>query len=144
MCESDSVESVANPEPKSIGSSLCDEEVALCEGEIGLDKVKLAVAALNHAKSPGSDGLTAEFYQCYVDLLGPVLCRLFFAMQEEQRCAESFLKGVITLVYKKGDRADLVNYRPINSIQFNSILFSNQTLHHQQTRVISESWEDSI
>uniref|UniRef100_A0A3Q1JM17 Uncharacterized protein n=1 Tax=Anabas testudineus TaxID=64144 RepID=A0A3Q1JM17_ANATE len=75
-----------------------------------LEEVKLAVAALNRAKSPVSDGLTAEFYQCYVDLLAPVLCRLFSVMQEERRCAESFLRGVITLA----------NYRPNSLLKTDS------------------------
>lgn len=36
-------------------------------------------------------------------------------MQEENRCAESFVGGVITLVYKnKGPKAELANYRPIS------------------------------
>ncbi|KAK2875114.1 hypothetical protein Q8A73_024325 [Channa argus] len=66
-------------------------------------------------RNKGSDGLSAEFYQHFSHLLAPVLCRLFLAIQEEGRCAESFLRGVITLVYKnKGEKSDLANYRPIS------------------------------
>ncbi|KAK2878230.1 hypothetical protein Q8A73_010385 [Channa argus] len=98
-----------------ISRTISHDDAAFCDGEIHLADVRAAITALNKSKSPGSDGLSAEFYQLFGDLLAPILCRLFTAMQRENRCAETFLRGVITLVYKnKGVRTDLANYRPIS------------------------------
>ncbi|KAK2877221.1 hypothetical protein Q8A73_021684, partial [Channa argus] len=99
----------------AIGCSLGSEDVTHCDGDIQLREVQEAIADLNVSKSPGVDGLSAEFYKCFSYLLAPILCRLFAVMQEEKRCAASFLRGVITLVFKnKGARDDLANYRPIS------------------------------
>lgn len=99
----------------AISCSLGSDDMISCDGDIQLSEVKGAIATLNRSKSPGADGLSAEFYQCFSNLLAPILCRLFTVMQEEKRCADSFLRGVITLVFKnKGDRYDLANYRPIS------------------------------
>lgn len=99
----------------NISCSLSSDDVDHCDGEIQLSEIKEAIGSLHKLKSPGADGLSAEFYQCFGDRLAPVLCRLFAAMQEEKRCAESFLRGVITLVFKnKGTRDKLANYRPIS------------------------------
>ncbi|KAK2878205.1 hypothetical protein Q8A73_012386 [Channa argus] len=87
----------------------------MCDGDLHPEEISAAIAEMHRARSPGLDGLSAEFYQSYKDLLSPVLFRLFSAMQTENRCAESFVRGVITLVYKnKGARTDLGNYRPIS------------------------------
>lgn len=85
----DQVESVLGV----ISCFLSDKEVALCNDEVWLEEGKVAIVARNRSKSPGSDCLTAEFYQCYGDLLASVLYRLFSAMQEEHRCGDSFCEG---------------------------------------------------
>lgn len=95
--------------------SLDPEEVERCDADISLQEVCDGIHGLRRGKSPGADGISAEFFQFFADLLTPILRGLFSAMQAEDRCAESFVGGLITLVLKnKGSRADLGNYRPIS------------------------------
>ena len=64
-------------------------------------------------KAPGCDGLPMEFYLKFLSVLGSdlvsVLNSAFFAgvLSRSQR------RGVITLSFKKGDRLDPCNWRPI-------------------------------
>ena len=62
--------------------------------------------------APGNDELTAEFYRHHQDLLLPILFAIYL---ETLRSGPSpnFLHGIITLLYKDGDRSDHSNYRPI-------------------------------
>ena len=64
-------------------------------------------------KSPGSDGLPMEFYVKFWPILGTDLvnvlnsCYLSGVMSLSQR------RGLISLIFKKGDRLDPRNWRPI-------------------------------
>ena len=64
-------------------------------------------------KAAGPDGLTNEFYRCFAHLFAPFLSRLAAACTEGSLVPASFSESVLALLYKKGDRFDLKNWRPI-------------------------------
>ena len=74
----------------------------LCEGDLLLSEATDTLKSMSNNKSPGPDGLTAEFYSSFWDLLDTSdLC--------------DFMKTSITrLVFKKGDKKNLKNWRPIS------------------------------
>ena len=44
---------------------LTDEQALSCEGIISEDEVVKSLKSMNHNKSPGNDGLSKEFYECF-------------------------------------------------------------------------------
>ncbi|CAG7708240.1 unnamed protein product [Allacma fusca] len=74
---------------------------------------KNAIMKLQSNKSPGSDGLTSEFYQKYVDHFKTILLWLTNHSLENKSLPLSNRTGIISLIYKKGDPQSIGNYRPI-------------------------------
>lgn len=85
----------------------------------------IALKQLNKDKSPGSDGLTPEFYLAFWDILQDAFYHsILYSMQtgilsQEQRV------GIISLVPKKAeDRTKLSNWRPITLLNTDFKIFS--------------------
>ena len=55
--------------------SLNQEEAKTMNRSMRRSEVKAAIKSLQHKKSPGPDGLTAEFYQTYKEELVPFLLK---------------------------------------------------------------------
>ena len=93
---------------------LNDVDQQICDEEITESEVYDAIVKLKHNKSPGLDGITSEFYQKHWN----VLCQPFMLMlREAYRKGElptTLNQSVITIIFKKGNRQLLKNYRPIS------------------------------
>ena len=98
---------------EKIDVTLNSEDKCLCDQEIVEDDIEKAISQMVSNKSPGSDGLTSNFYKALSGVLKPILLRVFKEMERQQRVPESMTLGLITLIFKKGDKSDLTNYRPI-------------------------------
>ena len=84
------------------------------EGEITLKECKDILSTFSRGKSPGDDGFTWEFYNCFFDLLGQDLVDSFNASHRAGEMAPSQRRGVITLIPKEdSDLSTLANWRPI-------------------------------
>ena len=68
---------------------------------------------LGCGKSPGPDGIPAELYRRFVDLVAPELTKVLRESAQDSRLPPSFLEGDITLIYKKKDPRDI---HPVTSI----------------------------
>lgn len=90
------------------------ENKRLCDDPLSLEEVEKAIAGLGANKSPGSDGLTGEFYRKFKKKLAPILLRLFLDIESANRLPQSMSHSVITLLLKKGDKDKIENYRPIS------------------------------
>ena len=85
-----------------------------CEGEIALHEATRAIKDLRLNKVPGPDGLTVEFYKCFWDVLGPKLVDVVNTCFGDEELTESMKNSVTRILFKKGDRKDLKNWRPIS------------------------------
>ena len=94
-------------------NKLSPQEAALCEGAVTLDECSAALNSFATNKSPGVDGLTYEFYRTFWSLLGPDLVSVLNASFHAGKLPLSQRTGIITLLYKKGDKQDPKNWRPI-------------------------------
>ncbi len=83
-------------------------------GPITDKEVEDAIGWLQTNKSPGSDGLTAEFYKHFCEEITPILTHTFNKIFESRQLSPSQKLAYIILLFKKGDARYLTNYRPIS------------------------------
>jgi len=97
-----------------IDKVLNEQEKTSCEGLMSVSECTDVLFKMKKNKSPGCDGLQPEFYQTFwedikymvTDSLNEAFCT--GKMSASQR------RGIITLMFKKGDREELKNWRPIS------------------------------
>lgn len=98
----------------NVDSPLSPEEVEVCEGLLTVEECFVALQGMARRKAPGSDGLPMEFYLKFWDLLGEDLVCVLNSCFRSGRLSCSQRRGVISLSFKKGDRLDIRNWRPIS------------------------------
>lgn len=85
---------------------------------IAVKEVQVAVAALQSAKTPGPDGLPAEFYKTNSELLVPKFHYLLLTMMEEACLPPSMLEVVIVVIPKPNkDPTQCPSYGPISLLK---------------------------
>ena len=94
------------------------------EGKITRDEVLEAIAHLGLGKSPGPDGIPAEFYRAYADLLADDMTEMYNECWEDGSLTPNMLLGEIILLYKKKDPRDPRNYRPITLLNLDYKILS--------------------
>ena len=72
---------------------LQDQQRNELEGEITLAECKVVLRTFSNGKSPGEDGFTWEFYNCFFDLLGQDLVNCF---------NEAYVKGEMSISHRRG------------------------------------------
>ena len=84
------------------------------EGDITLKDCKDILSTFSRGKSPGEDGFTWEFYNCFFDILGQDLVDSFNASYRAGEMAPSQRRGLITLIPKEDSNlSSLANWRTI-------------------------------
>lgn len=98
----------------SITPDVSEDDRNMCDEDISLDEIHLSLTSMTKNKSPGSDGLTVEFYIYFWQILKDILLHLYKTIEQEQIMSRTMRHGLISLIYKKGDRRELKNWRPIS------------------------------
>ena len=112
---------MATPESKTFFENklikpLSDENANICKGKITNKECKKALNEMGIGKSPGSDGLTSEFYKRFWDEVGDDVVQSIcinnaFDKGELLICQK---RGIITLLPKKDKPTDVLNnLRPV-------------------------------
>lgn len=73
-----------------------DEFRDFCEMEISSSDIAECVKSLKENKSPGSDGLTGEFYKAFILKLAPFLLAIFKEAIQKDELPTILKQGVIT------------------------------------------------
>ena len=93
---------------------LSNTDKTLCEGKITIEECENVIKHLRKNKSPGHDGLPSEFYNTFWnDIKTMLLDSMQKSFNKNELCA-SHRETVLTIIFKKGDRLLLKNYRPIS------------------------------
>ena len=98
----------------SLDRRLTQEDSAYLDRPITVQEMRVALASMSSNKSPGVDGIPVEFYRRFWSLLESDLLDVYHAALSNGRLGTSQRTGVIRLLYKKGERRDLKNWRPIS------------------------------
>ena len=139
------------PSPK-----LTNEQTLSCEFIISEDEVFKSLKSMKNNKSPGNDGLSKEFYECFWDeIKNPFLASIHRAFLN-QELSSSQKQAVIKMLEKKdNDKRYMKNCRPISPLNTDMkiitkvlstriknvlpfLISSNQTAH-VKNRFIGES-----
>lgn len=85
-----------------------------CDKPLTLQEVIFAIEHLKPNKSPGTDGITSEFYKAFSKQLAPFLLGLFLECIGNESLPPTLTQGLITLIPKpKKDLLLIDNWRPI-------------------------------
>jgi len=109
---------------RSVTAKLSDDAHAAMDEELSLTELTSALQQAAKGKTPGIDGLPYEFYRVFWDQLGPVLLRVFQECLALGTLPLTMRTGVFSLLYKKGDRRLLHNWRPISLLCTDTKLLS--------------------
>lgn len=78
------------------------------------EEVNLSIKSLKTNKAPGDDNISNEIIIYSKKHLILPLVKLFNLILEHEQLPEQWLSSTIILLYKKGDPAEVSNYRPIS------------------------------
>lgn len=90
---------------------------------ITLKEVHDAIKKMKRGKMPGPSGFTAEFFQAFAVELAPILLVEYNRMLKEE-FEVRWKQGIITLLPKKGNLADVTNWRPITLLNIEWKIFT--------------------
>ena len=88
----------------------------ICEGMIDHDEnneLYSTLCKLPNGSSAGPDGIPNEFYKQYHSIISGPLTRALNEGFSANKLHKTFTSGIVSLLYKKKNRSDLRNYRPI-------------------------------
>ena len=77
------------------------------------NEVCFIINNLKNGKAGGTDNILSELIKCGERVLKQRMYKLILKIWEEEQLPSQWNEGIICPVYKKGDRLDCKNYRPI-------------------------------
>ena len=112
---------------KTISSNLPklnSEDSQSLDARLTLEEIDTAIVHLENNKSPGLDGLSSEFYQIFWSTLKHDYLSVLNHAISSGTLPHSFRRAVITLIPKKGDLADIANWRPVSLLNNDYKIFA--------------------
>ena len=100
------------------------EHFKLCEAEISLDEITKAINFQKNNKSPGNGELTAEFFKHFSSEVAPTPLEVYDSWKQLDIIGISSRTGIISVIYKKGDKKDMSNYRPISLLNLDYKIYT--------------------
>ena len=128
-------EDIQNRLLKNIDKKVSDVDKDKLDKRIEINELKEALGNLQNNKSPGSDGLTKEFYLYFWDDLQIPYKKMLDEVKRSKNLTNSQKKGIIRVIYKKNGRTFIKNYRPITLLNVD-LIFLTRTLAKRLSGVL--------
>lgn len=112
------------------------ENKDLCEKPLTTEEIEKAISNFENNKSPGNDGLTAEFYRTFPDMLVKDLQEQISPKAEG---CHIVWQAEITCIYRKGEIEDITNGQPVSLLNYDYKIFTKVIANR-----IQSSLEDII
>ena len=110
--KSDSIKSYL--ETVTLPRILEDKKRKICDAPLHINEFDDVIKKLKTDKSPGDDGLTANFYKLFWGDLKFLFFEMILECYEYGELSSSMKRAIVALLFKKGDTWMLKNYRPIS------------------------------
>ena len=113
---------------------LSDAEKNICDASISDEECTKVLKTFKNNKSPGTDGLTAEFYKFFwIDIRKYVLESFEYSFESGTLSIDQ-RRGILTLIPKKDkDRTLLANWRPLSILNFDYKLLAKIIAQRMKT-----------
>ena len=122
--------------------TLNEDAKQICEGVLTKAECFKALQTFKNGKSPGNDGLTAEFYQAFWPTLGYLLVDSLNSSFEKGELANSQKQGIIRLIQKKNkDKRYVTNWRPISLLNVD-VKIASKAIALRLEKVLSDLISD--
>lgn len=101
-------------------------------------EVLWAISTLKKEKALGPDKISNEILMASKEHLTPILCNLFNEIVQSETIPTQWTESTIILLYKKGDKYDMSNYRPI-SLMSNIYKTFSKVILNRLTKILDEN-----
>lgn len=95
--------------------SVSKEQKDMLDAPITEEEIRATISSMKSGKSPGLDGFPVEYYKKYIDILAPILHKVYMEAFERSSIPGTFNDALISLIPKKDrDTSDPSNFRPVS------------------------------
>ncbi|GBG59413.1 hypothetical protein CBR_g38439 [Chara braunii] len=94
-----------------------------------VEELSQSLKSMAKGKSPGVDGLSVEFYATNWGVLDPLLVELYNEVLVGGKLGKGMTHGVITVMFKKGDKSEVRNWRPISLLNVSYKILAKALTH---------------
>ena len=116
-----------------------------CEGILSYNECFKIFCDMKNNKSPGSDGLNAEFYKAFWPSIGNLVVESLNTSFERGELSPSQKRSIITLLAKSdSDRQLLKNWRPISLLNIDYKIASNVLANRMKTVLPTLIHQDQV
>ena len=116
-----------------INKKISNKRFKLCETALSIVEVLNAINSQKNNKSPGNDGITTKFYKHFSNEMVPILLEVYNSWKQIGIIGIPSRTGIISVIYKKGDKKDMANYRPISLLNLDHKSFTTILKNRMQT-----------
>ena len=109
---------------EAIDKKLPDDLKEMVDSDLSIEELGKCLKIMKNNKSPGPDGICTEFYKCYWNIVKFDLFDVYNHCFESGELTYSQYLALIVLLYKKGIRELITNWRPISLINIDAKLLS--------------------